>query len=278
MAGQSFVGRVVREPLLHFALVGALLFAVDAQRRRGRDERIVLPRDFVEALRQEGAVAGVSPRDALHARVERWIDDEVLYREAMALGLDKGDPIVRRRLIQKMELAIEDARPIEPTDAELEAYQKAHAARYALPTRIAFDQVFFSIDRGAEAAKSAAESARATILSGGDWTKLGDPSTSGQSIPMQGVDALAGTHGAPFAAAVAGAKKGEWSLPLVSKHGVHLVRPMNVEGARDPALSEVRSRVLGDLVDERRAEAKRTAMTKLRARYAVKVEWPAGTQ
>src|SRR4051812_42950996 len=111
--------RLLAEPMLHFLAIGALLFMLHARLHPPGGERIVVSSAFLDALRQDHARRTGHPPTADEERglVERHVDEEVLYREALALGLDRGDVIVRRRLIQKMEFVIRDAAPAaEPSD------------------------------------------------------------------------------------------------------------------------------------------------------------------
>src|SRR5262245_9650785 len=136
-----------REPVLHFAVLGAAIFAVyRAVAPPARPTTtIVLTEAMVDGLRQDylrRTGTPPSPEEAT-ALIDRFVDSEVLYREALALGLDRGDIIVRRRLVQKMEFLTEGLEPIDaPTDRELQAYLDAHAARYAQPARVALTHVF----------------------------------------------------------------------------------------------------------------------------------------
>src|SRR5262249_43151012 len=153
------VRRFLAEPMLHFLGLGVVLFALHA-RLQPRD-RIVISSAFVEALRQDHARRTGKPPTPEEERglVERYVDEEVLDREALALGLDRGDVIVRRRLVQKMEFVTRDAAPAgEPTDADLQRLLDAHPERYGGPGVMSFRHVFLARDRrgdalGADAAR-----------------------------------------------------------------------------------------------------------------------------
>src|SRR5215471_5929754 len=127
-----FVRRLLREPLLHFAVLGALLFALQTRYAASSGRRIVVDASMLRGLRQDFLRRTGSMPDAAEeaALVEQYLDNEVLVREALALGLDRGDMIVRRRLVQKMEFLAEtlDA-PAEASDAELEGYLRSHSER-----------------------------------------------------------------------------------------------------------------------------------------------------
>ncbi len=277
-ARSGFFARWRGEPLLHFLLLGVVLFAW--QRWAGESPgagSIAVPADLVRGLRREylernGSLPTAAEEEAL---VQGYIDREVMYREALALGLDRGDLVVRRRLIQKMQFLLEsDASLRQPSDAELDAYRRQHAERYATPQRVALRHVFVDADRHGKAAPRVAADLRRRLLAGADPADLGDPFLRGRVLPLRSERELAGTFGARFAAAVMDLSAGEWSRPLRSSYGYHLVRVERREEARAPALSEVRTEVLRDLRAERRAAAERTAMRRLREKYRVRVESP----
>ena len=150
--------RWLREPLVHFLLGGALLFALDAW--TGSDEndpsyRVVVSAGQIDRLRQAWqAQSGRAPNEGeLAALVEDQVREEIFYREAVRRGLDDGDVLVRRRLAQKLSFLIEDlARLEQPSDDELRRFHRERADRYSEPARMSFRHVFFSRDRRADAA------------------------------------------------------------------------------------------------------------------------------
>ncbi len=144
--------RLLHEPLVHFLLIGLVLFAVYGYMHRSRDgaespTEIVLTLDdlrqmdvyFVSQWHRQP-----TPEE-FRAMVEDRIREEVLYREALAMGLDKGDTIVKRRMAQKMQFLAEDvASAHEPTTAELKAWYENNTDKFALPSRISFRHLYFS--------------------------------------------------------------------------------------------------------------------------------------
>jgi len=268
------VTRWLREPLVHFAVLGAALFALQRWATPPARDRIVVTAEVARGLRQDHARRYGAPPTAAEESVlvRRWVDDEVLVREATRLGLDRGDIIVRRRLIQKMQFLQESlARIPVPSDAELEAWLDAHATRYAAPARVSLTHVFVAADAHADPGTTAAQVA-AALASGVDPARLGDPFLRGRDLPLQTESQLAGVFGASFASAVASLPAGTWSAPLRSSYGLHLVRVDAREAGRRPTLDEVRRAVTDDWTEARRDEATRTALDALRTRYRVVVE------
>ncbi|MGF1492119.1 MAG: hypothetical protein ACFBSC_06650 [Microcoleaceae cyanobacterium] len=165
---QNWFIRVIREPLIHFLLLGALLFGLYfwvngssinvSSNRLGNpaiSDQIDISAGVIDLLRNNWRRQwgkNPSPED-LQDAVDQYLREEVLYREALKLGMDQNDLIIRRRLVQKMEFLAEDVDTLqEPTDEQLQPYLEAHAERYAIPSRFSFSQIYFSRElRGRQA-------------------------------------------------------------------------------------------------------------------------------
>ncbi len=273
---ESLRARVVREPLVHVLVLGVLLFALHrflAPPSASRE--IVVPADALAGLRDDfrrrtGRMPSATDEQAL---VDAWVDDEILVREGLALGLDRGDAIVRRRLIQKMQLLLENTETVPPpSDAELEAFLAAHATRYASPPRVTFTQVFVSAQRAGDGAGSEAEALRARLDAGADPSTLGDPFLRGREFRLHSQAELASIFGPAFAAAVMALPGETWSAPLRSTFGLHLVRVSETRPGAAPELASVREQVEREWRVERRATLDREARARLRSRYVVRVE------
>ncbi|MDP6945110.1 MAG: peptidylprolyl isomerase [Myxococcota bacterium] len=235
-------------PLLRFAALGCLLFAAERFNAPTGPEASVVP--VVLSAGMEQLVLG-EVRDRLGrpptaeeaaGALRHWEEESLLVADAKTLGLDVGDPIVRRRLAQKMRYLLDDAistRP--PTEADLEAHLAAHPERFQVPVRLALEHRFF--DRGARGAAldTDARAALEGLRSGRDAP--GDPHTVGPEVALGTQRQLADALGAPFARAVVEAPEGQWSGPYPSSRGLHLVRVTQREAARTARLEEMRSRV-----------------------------------
>jgi peptidyl-prolyl cis-trans isomerase C len=212
--------------------------------------------------------------------VEDFVREEVLYREALALGLDLADLVVRRRLVQKMEvLAFADSAPIG--DAAVTDYFLAHRARYRLPETVSFAHVYFSAAaRGSRAAEDA-RAARAGLrrLSGAaDAAGVGDPPLAPSPVAAAARRQVADRFGAEFADAVFALTPGAWAGPVASAYGQHLVLVTAHAGGRLPELAEVSGRVAADMDAERRAGAVDALYARLRAQYEVVDDGGAGPE
>jgi len=263
------VGRVLREPLVHFFVLAVVLLVVQQRFLQPEPrQRIVVSPEVARGLRQDFARrTGVEPSLAeAAALLERYLDNEVLYREALAQGLDRGDIIVRRRLIQKMEFVLEASEPIaSPSDAQLQLYLDTHAERYATRDRVSLTHVFVSTDRHGDAADSRVAALHAQVAAGADPTTLGDPFLRGREFKLYTETELAGIFGAAFAQAVMPLPLGEWSRPVRSSFGWHVVRLDQRAAGRVPDLREVRDSVVRDWLEERRTAVGRSALDRLRA-------------
>jgi peptidyl-prolyl cis-trans isomerase C len=258
--------------------LGAALFGLHRWVAPSAPSRhIVVSAALIQGLRQDylrrnGRLPTAAEEDGL---VDRYVDDEVRYREALVLGLDRGDVIVRRRMVQKMQYLTEDTEPVPPpTEAELQAYVDAHPARYAVPERVSLTHVFAANERRGDAATTVAAAWQAALAAGAAPTALGDPFLRGQEFTLASEDELAGVFGPEFAAAVMALPVGQWSAPLRSSYGVHVVRLSERRGGTPASLAGVRDRVMRDWQEERREALDRAALARLRARYDLRIERP----
>lgn len=273
--------KVLREPLVHFLAIGAALFVLNGL-INGPDEgptgeTITISEGRVNQIAESFILlSGRLPtREEVESLVDDFVSEEVGYREAVAMGIDADDTIVRRRMRQKLEFLIEDgAASDQPTQAEMQAWLDKHPEKYHLPERRAFRQVLFSADkRGAGAARDA-EAALASLRAGADPAKLGDTSMLPAAVPLTTQAGIAGMFGTDFASA-AFAHQGEgWFGPIASPYGQHLIGITNVEQGRPVALSEVADRVSTDIVESRRNDARDAFHARMRQRYHIRIEWP----
>ncbi|HTJ62408.1 MAG TPA: peptidylprolyl isomerase [Alphaproteobacteria bacterium] len=271
-----WAGRLLREPLVHFLVLGGLIFAANAIRHPATIEdahRIAIGKADMARIRALYTQQwGAPPADAdLPNLVENYVRAEVLAREGTFLGLAADDPVVRNRLIQKMEFLLQDTSGIaQPTDAELAAYLAAHAADYRTPERIVFRQIYFSPSLRGDQADGDARAGLASLVKAGS-DPMGDPfMLAADPEPKSRVD-LAKDFGADFAAALFALPPGRWQGPVHSALGVHLVRVEQHLPSSLPPLVDIRARVHDDLMAERFQAASDAAYARLRSRYTVVV-------
>ncbi len=267
--------RLAREPLVHFLILGAVLFAAIGIMRELRRPTIRLDAQELNQLASYWELQMQRPptKAELAGLIQDRIDEELMAREALRLGLDKDDMIVRRRLAQKMAFASEDlAAAKEPSEAELRSFYAATRAQYAQPARLALRQVFFSRDRIGESADHAAALARAELAGG--RAAAGDPSLLPSSYADVSLDELSRDFGKEFAAAASGAAIGEWTGPIASPYGLHLLMVESRREQEVPAFHVVRAEVREAWLAEARRKANRAYLDRLRARYRVHIAKP----
>jgi hypothetical protein len=269
------VGRVLREPLLHFLIVGLVIFLAAQAWRGAHDERriVVTPERTAELANKYRLQFGAPPTPAqLDALVESYVQEEALYREGKAMGLDRDDEIVRRRISQKVEfLQADRGLPAPPTDAQLETYFDVHGASYATPVRTTFSHLYFSTDAVGEGpARARAAHALEELKAGAPLDVGADP------FPDQNAyTALAKTEAArlfgdsELAHRLPTAPVGQWSGPYRSGYGWHLVRVDARVAASRAKLADVRDQVREDYLHAAQAAANAKALARLKARYTV---------
>ena len=246
------VRSALSEPLVQFAIGGALLFAA----QRWLHE----PRPRVVVVVSSAAAAG---------DVDARIDEALLVADARARGLDRDDVIVRRRLAQKVRFAWEGA--VDPDgidDDALARFRDADPARYEVPARVSFTQVF--VDPGRHDDPAATADAWREALTADEAARVGDPFALGRSFGLASAATHAGRFGDAFADALGRAPLHEWTV-VPSALGWHVVRVDATEGARVPEVAQIRERLSADALAARRDAVVRQRLAQLRAQYDVEV-------
>jgi hypothetical protein len=273
--------KLLREPLLHFLLLGAAIFGAYRLRSDpGSTEpgNIVVTRGRIEALvaaftRTWQRPPTASEREEL---VRDYIREDVYVREAIALRLDQDDMVIRRRLRQKLEFVSEDLTALaEPTDGELSAYLTAHPDAFRVEPRYTFRQVFLDLHRrGDQLSHDAGHLLARVRQAGTDPDTLGDASLLDRRFEAIPASLAAKQFGDQFAAALGELPIGQWSGPVASSYGMHLVLVDDRTDGRLPALEEVRDVVRRDWANAQRSEASEKYYQALLRRYTVTVERP----
>ncbi len=275
--------KILREPLLHFLLLGGAIFAAyDLMPKRTRVEpgKIVITREQIAAMAEGFTRTWRRPplAEELEGLVRDRVQEEVYCREAMALGLDKDDTVIRRRLRQKVEFVSDDiAAQAEPTDADLNAYLQAHPETFRVEQRITFRQVYLNPEKHGESlAKDAAELLEHLNQAGikDDGAAAGDSSLLERDFTDVPTGEVAKQFGETFAAKLGGLAPGRWQGPVESGYGVHLVWVNEHTEGRLPALAEVSAAVAREWANARRMEANGKFYAELLRQYAVTIEKP----
>lgn len=265
-----------QEPLLWFALTGAAFFWINAQfNADDSNSRIEIGPLVEQRISDQWQVQmGRQPSsEELQGLVDQWIKEEVYYREALRLGLAANDTIVRRRLVQKLTFLTEDvATAEEPSAAELTAHYEQNLEQYQQPARYSFRHRYFSADRRAEAEVDAttALQALADAPAQGDATRnLGDPFMLQLAFAERSQRQIADLFGREFGDQLPKQALQQWTGPIRSAYGWHLVYITAVLDARQQPLEEVRERVAADLTLSKRQSANERYYQDLLSSYDV---------
>jgi hypothetical protein len=277
--------RLLREPLLHFLAGGALLFAlygIVGDDPSYAPDRIVVDEERVASLASTFQRTWLRPptRGELDGLVREFVNEEILYREGLALGLDRDDGVIRRRLRHKMEfLHTGRAEREKPNDAELAAFLSANRERFQERERLSLRHVFVSPQAGTSAARRRANELLWKLRAGESSAETGGDSTLlPETLVKASEREIAAVFGAGFAGDVLALAGDDWAGPVASTYGLHLVRIDERVPTRLPELAEVRQQVEHEYEAAERAESKQGFLRELRARYDVEIQMPPALQ
>lgn len=258
--------KILTEPLLYFLLAGTAIFAI-AELTSGPtdDYRIaVTDAERTRIADQWRAQMGREPtNEELAGLIEQWVREEIYYREALRMGLDRNDVIIRRRLAQKLTFLTEDVvAGTSPSTEEVRSYFEANVERYQIPERLTFRHRYFSAERRPKAEEDAAAALA-------DEAVRGDPFMLQKAYALRSSREIADLFGDEFAEGVAKLTPGSWQGPIRSAYGWHVVLLEQRAPARLPSLEEVHKRVAADLSQDRRRRANDEYYRSLRQRYQI---------
>jgi peptidyl-prolyl cis-trans isomerase C len=274
---------LLREPLLHFLLAGAVLFGLGtlfdrASNASANETRIQVSAAEIQQLRELWTRQWGHAPDSSQMKnlIDEHVREEILYREALASGLDKDDTIIRRRLVEKMEFLSQELAADEPSESDLQAYFQRNREKFQVPARISFAHIYFSPARRGMAAEGDAGRALAALKSGkislARFSSLGDPFMLQNEYPLQSEQQIKELFGQEFARKLFECDAGAWAGAVRSGYGFHLVHIEQKVPARLPELAEVRSQVLTDFKNQRLQAASEAFYARLRKRYRVEVD------
>jgi hypothetical protein len=273
--------RLLKEPLLHFLLAGAALFGVYALLNRtpdnsstGTPAQVHISPGDVQWLKENWTTQWRRPPtpEELRGLVTDYLNEQLLAREARALGLEDNDVIVRRRLAQKLIFLIDDTmRRVEPTQDELQRHYEANADRFRSDAHISFAHIYFSPQRRRDARSDAMDALKLLLSDSTDQrsAELGDALLLESEHHNETERSVSNAFGPGFARAVFALRTDTWSGPIESGYGLHLVRVSFVRDAQVRPLHEVRERVVADWRREQEQSAKQRYLDELRRKYHV---------
>jgi hypothetical protein len=275
----------LREPLLHFLLIGGaiyLLYGAFAETApEETDKTIVVSAGEVEWMQTSWQKRWnrLPTPDELDGLIQQYIRETVLYREALTMGLNKHDQVIRRRLAQKLEFLAKDLVALTPpTDEELVAYFDAHQDRYQEPALYTFTQVFFNPDKRGDTTLDDAEAVKATLTARGDAIEdagaLGDDFMLQSYYPEKDPLEIQKLFGSGFTESLMDLTPGQWHGPVLSGYGTHLVYVSSIHEPSPPVFAQVRKRVVQDWTSERSEELNEQFYANLRGGYTIVIEEP----
>jgi hypothetical protein len=273
--------KLIKDPLVHFLAIGAALFALAAWRGEsvtaGRERIVVTGEQVAQARSAAALLQGREPTaEELAELVEPIVRDEVMYRQALALGLDENDDEVRRRLVEKMTYLTQDLADPEPSSAvELRTFYDESPERFTIPALVSFDQVFFSPGSRGDALETDAAAGLAALRAGRPPAEVGDRTPLRESYDDAPREQVAVLFGDALAEALFTTPPGDWSGPFRSDFGLHAVRLRSRSEPRLPPYDEIAPLVAEEFGAQRRQEANERAYQEMRAQYEVLIEAPA---
>ncbi len=268
---------LLKEPLLHFLLLGLLLFLLYGKvaRPSADGNRITVSRAVVAGLATQFQATWSRPPTVveLDGLVDSYVRDEILFREGVALGLVKDDPVIKRRVRQKLEVLIEEeGKSSGATNAELSAYLGKNAGKFRMPPVLSFDQVLFDPARYGDQLDSAVNASLAALNKGAKPESQGRGSMLPARVDQLPLDLVVRDFGAEFGKALETAPVGQWTGPVPSGFGVHLVRITERKPGYVPSLDEVRKAVTREWENDQRVAALASNYARLRKDYEVVIE------
>lgn len=275
----SLLARIAREPMVHFLLIGAAIFALSArfggeQQSPPRD-RIVVTEGRVQQLAQIFTRTWQRPPTAQELRglIDAYVKEEVYYREALKVGLDRDDTLIRRRMQQKMEFLTEPGEDaLAATNAELESFLTAHRAEFRVAPKLAFEQIFINPERSETPVVARIDKLLKEVNgapSDADLRSFGDPTLLPRTMPLVSASGVSLNFGKRFAERLAELPVDVWSGPVRSPYGLHLVRVTARRDGYDPPLAEVRAEVERMWRDDKRDAFRKAEYERLRAKYDI---------
>jgi PPIC-type PPIASE domain len=275
--------RLIREPFLHFLLLGALIFIGHrflSKRDDDLPKKIVITQGQITSMMVGFSRTWQRPptREELERLIRDRVREEVYSREAVAMGLDQDDPVIRRRLQQKLEFVTDDVAALaEPTDAELAAYLKAHADSFHVDRKFTFSQVYLDPGKHGERLTQDVNQLLIQLQQKGrdvDLYSLGDAFLLEHRFEAVAATEISKQFGDKFVTKLADVPIGQWLGPVESGYGIHLVFVEQRTEGRLPELAQVRDAVRRELTNVRRLESNEKFFQNLLERYSVTVEEP----
>ncbi|MFW2372049.1 MAG: peptidyl-prolyl cis-trans isomerase [Gammaproteobacteria bacterium] len=277
--------KFLREPLVQFFFIGAAIYLVYGMFAEPSEQQlnntITVSAGEIEWMQSswQKRWSRLPTAKELDGLIQQYIRETVLYREALTMGLNKHDSVIRRRLAQKLEFLAKDLVALTPPgEEELQSYFVERQERYQEPTRYTFAQVFINPDKRGEATLADAENIKAMLIARGnaieDVSALGDNLMLQNYYPEKDQAEIQKQFGSGFTESLVALSPGQWHGPVLSGYGVHLVYVSNISVPPAPIFAELRERVTLDWNTEKGDELNEKFYANLRDRYSIVIEQP----
>ena len=275
--------RIIREPLLHFLLLGALIFITASlvnNKKRIAEKTIVISNEKIgNILRLYQVQTGALPAKVqLDAMIEDYIKEEILYRESIKMKLDKDDEILRRRLSQKMEFLQSDLTVVPvPSPEQLETFYQSHQRDFRDSSTVSFTHIYFSADKnGVEDAKKRAEKVKSELIQKGSSRspEKGDRFSLQFDYTNQNkLDIVQLFGNKPILDSLFSSPLNQWIGPVESGYGWHLISITQRTPGSVPPFASIKDRVLDDYTATMKDSLNKTAYDKLKNKYTIKRDY-----
>jgi hypothetical protein len=277
------MNKFLREPLVHFLLLGVLIFAAYGWLSRDlqSEEEIFISRGQQEHLVNMFSRTWQRPPtpQEFQGLLKDYLRQEIAYREAVKMGLEQGDIIIRRRMRQKLELLTDEIVSFsKPGDTDLQAYLEENQEVFRLEPVFDLRQIYISLDKRGTGADEYAQNLLDQLHKDkgegalADWRELGDSLPLPAELKSARSSEISRQFGQQFADSLTGVEQGKWTGPVLSGYGLHLVMIDQFTPARDPALEEVRERVKIEWMEKRRRNATDELYDQLAKKYQIEIE------
>ena len=273
----NYLKVILKEPLVHFLLIGAGLFLIYSFSAGPADDNarhIVVSSGQVQQMVSRFTQTWMRPPldEEFDGLIENYVRDEIFYREAVAMGLDRNDQTIKQRLRMKLEFLLEDLSSVsEISDQELSEFLARHPEKFMVEPRVSFRQVYLDPQKHHDPVAEA-QSLLLSLQKGTDPLQAGDTTLLDYEYIRASQGNIIRSFGESFAEQISHLDPGGWAGPFASQFGVHLVKVTQREEARLPELAEIRDQVEREYLVLRRQEMKDDTYERLRAGYQVVIE------
>ena len=260
------IPKPIRSPFFGFLLMGSLLFFFESLTDSDRKPIVVsMAQQQRLATLWETQTGSIATPEQIESLIRNWIEEEVLYQEALRLGLDHEDSIVRRRMIQKLGFIAESDPPGTEAEVSLDEYYQQNLNNYTLPERYTFEQLYFE-------RKANADEALAVIALGESSRNFGEFSMLNSQYAFRSRQEIDTTFGSGFAEKFDRSKLNSWQGPYASGLGFHLVQIKKIHRAEVTPLDAIRDRVRMDFQKDKEVFARKEFLRNLSEQYSVTIE------